>query len=116
VQSFRFDELDPPAPGVAAARSACDTDILVLAIRENRMLPTHIESWLRLCLGLRDEDQEDALVVLIAKARKTRVPNSSLSKSLKRTVTIAGLAFFERHLDHHSITYTGWSDEYYGNN
>src|SRR5258705_8717127 len=54
TQLFCFAELDPPAPGTAAARSACDTDILVLAIRDDRMLPGHMESWLRLCLGFQD--------------------------------------------------------------
>lgn len=96
TQSFRFDELDPPGPGVAAARSASDTDILVLAVRDDHMLPAHMESWLGLCMGLRDEDQEGALVVLVAKASETADPNSSLLEYLETVAAIGGLAFFPR--------------------
>jgi hypothetical protein len=96
TQSFRFDELDPPGPGVAAARSASDTDILVLAVRDDHMLPAHVESWLGLCMGLRDEDQEGALVVLVAKASETADLNSSLLEYLETVAAIGGLAFFPR--------------------
>src|SRR5579871_3539621 len=52
IQSFQFDELDAPGHGVAAARKAADTDILVLAARGDRALPSHIRLWLGLSLGL----------------------------------------------------------------
>jgi hypothetical protein len=94
TQLFCFDELDPPGPGVAAARRASDTDILVLAVRDDRMLPAHVQSWLSLCLGLRDEDQEGALVVLITKAEGIVDPNSSLLEYLETVAAIGGLAFF----------------------
>ena len=55
VQSFTFDELDPPGPGVTAAHSVSDADILVVAICEDRALPDHMQLWLGLCLGLREE-------------------------------------------------------------
>jgi hypothetical protein len=96
TQSFCFDELEPPGPGVAAARRASDTDILVLAVRDDGMLPAHVQSWLGLCLGLRDEDQEGALVVLIAKADGIVDPNSSLLEYLETVAAIGGLAFFPR--------------------
>jgi len=95
-QSFRFDELDAPAPGVAAARSAADTDILVLAARGDRMLPVHIRLWLGLCLGLRDEDQEGALVALITKTSGTDDMHSSLAEYLETVAIIGGLAFFRQ--------------------
>ena len=94
TQLFCFDELDPPGPGVAAARRASDADILVLAVRDDRMLPAHVQSWLGLCLGLRDEDQEGALVVLITKAEGIVDPNSSLLEYLGTVAAIGGLAFF----------------------
>jgi hypothetical protein len=93
-QSFRFDELEPPAPGVAAARGASNSDIFVLAVRDERTLPLHIKSWLRLCIGLREEDQDGALVVLIAEAAESSNAGSSLLDYLE-TVAITGrLAFF----------------------
>src|SRR5882724_12639677 len=95
-QSFRFDELDAPAPGVAAARSAADTDILVLAARGDRMLPVHIRLWLGLCLGLRDEDREGALVALITKTSGTDDMHSSLAEYLETVAIIGGLAFFRQ--------------------
>src|SRR5258708_26972897 len=61
-QSFRFDELDAPAPGVAAAPSAADTDILVFAARGDRLLPLHIRLWLGLCLGFPEPGRARALV------------------------------------------------------
>jgi hypothetical protein len=93
-QSFSFDELDTPAPGVAAARSASESDIFVIAVRDERMLPCHVKSWLRLCIGMRDEDQDGALVVLIAESAQTSNPGASLLDYLE-TVAITGrLAFF----------------------
>lgn len=53
-QSFSFDELDRPAPVMAAARSASDADILMVAVRYDHMLPPHVKSWLGLCVGLRN--------------------------------------------------------------
>jgi hypothetical protein len=93
-QSFSFDELDAPAPGLAAARSACNSDIIVLAVREDRTLPPHVKSWLTLCIGLRDEDQEGALVVLIAKAAQASNPGSSLLEYLETVAVVGRMAFF----------------------
>jgi hypothetical protein len=104
-----------PGPAVAAARSASDTDILVLAVRDDRMLPPHVQSWLGLCLGLRDQDQEGALVVLIAKAVDTADSNSLLLAYLERIATMGRLAFFPRHrsgihsASKHAGIATGWS-------
>ena len=97
TRSFRFDELDRPEPVVAAARSASNSDILVIAVRDDQMLPSHVKSWLGLCLGLRDEDQDGALVALIAKAAETSNPSSSLSEYLEGVAVIGRLEFFSRH-------------------
>jgi hypothetical protein len=86
--------LDRPAPVVAAARSASDSDILVLAVRDDQMLPSHVKSWLGLCVGLRDEDQEGALVVLIAEAAQTSNADSSLLDYLETAADIGRLEFF----------------------
>jgi hypothetical protein len=96
TQSFRFNELDPPATGVPAARNASDTDILVVAVRDDRMLPAHVQSWLGLYMGLRDQDQEGALVVLVVKSEETPDPNSSLFEYLETIAAIGGFAFFPR--------------------
>jgi hypothetical protein len=96
TQSFRFDELDRPAPVVAAARSASDSDILVLAVRDDQMLPSLVKSWLGLCIGLRDDDQEGALVVLIEKTPDMAEPGSLLLEYLETVAAIGGLAFFSR--------------------
>jgi hypothetical protein len=93
-QSFSFEELDPPAPGVAAARSACNSDIIVFAVRDDRRLPAHIKSWLGLCIGLRDEELEGALVVLIAEAAQTSEPGSSLLEYLATVADVGRMAFF----------------------
>jgi hypothetical protein len=94
MQSFRFDDLDAPKPGVAAARSAAATDILVLAARGDRMLPDHIRLWLGLCLGLRDEDQEGALVALITQVAEAADLHTSIVEYLATVAIIGGLAFF----------------------
>jgi hypothetical protein len=94
TQLFRFDELDPSAPSVAAARSACNMDILMLAVREDRMLPTHIQLWLGLCVALRDEDQDGALVLLISKVMETSALDSPLLDYLEAIAAIGGMAFF----------------------
>ena len=107
TQSFQFDELDPPGPCVAAARSACDVDILVIAVREDRMLPPHVQSWLSRCLGLRDEDADGALVVLIPKAEEKSDPDSSLCNYLETVATIGGLAFFPQR---RSMGRVSWAD------
>ena len=98
TQSFRFDELDPPGPSIAAARSACDTDILVLAVGEDRILPSHVKLWLGLCVALRDEDQDGALVVLISNGVETTNLDSPLLEYLEAVAAIGGLTFFPRTL------------------
>jgi len=95
-QSFRFDELDAPAPGVAAARSACNSDIIVFAVRDDRTLPGHVKSWLGLCIGLRDEDLEGALVLLIVGAAQRSIPGSSLLEYLETLAVIGRMEFFSR--------------------
>src|ERR1035438_6702707 len=96
TQSFRFDELDSPVPGVAAARSAADTDILVLAARGDRTLPAHIQFWLGLCLGLRDKDHEGALVALITRVAGIAGLHSSIVEYLETVAIIGGLRSEER--------------------
>jgi hypothetical protein len=95
-QWFRFAELDRPAPVMPAARSASHADILVLTVRDDQMLPSHVKTWLGLCIGLRDEDQEGALVVLIAAAARSSGPESPLLEYLETLAVIGRMAFFPR--------------------
>ena len=92
-QMFGFDELEEPVHAVAAARSTADTEVLVLAIRGDRMPPAHIQFWLGLCLGLRDADHEGALVALTTPAAEAADLHSSLMEYLETVATIGGLAF-----------------------
>jgi hypothetical protein len=96
TQSFRFDDLDRPTPVMAAARSASNADILVLTVRDDQVLPSHVKSWLGLCIGLRDEDQEGALVLLITGAAQTSIPGSSLLEYLETLAVIGRMEFFSR--------------------
>jgi hypothetical protein len=92
-QWFRFDELDRPAPVMPAARSASNADILVLTVRDDQMLPSRVKTWLGLWIGLRDDDQEGALVVLIATAARSSHPGSSLLEYLETLAIIGRMAF-----------------------
>ena len=96
TRCFNFEELDPPESCVAAAHSAAAADLLIIAVRDDRMLPAYVESWLSLCLGLRDEEAEGALVVLVAKAEENARADSSLLDYLETVAAIGGLAFFPR--------------------
>ena len=107
TQSFQFDQLDPPGPCVAAARSASAVDLLVIAVRGDRLLPPHVQSWLSLCLGLRDEDAEGALVVLVPKAAEEPDPDSSLRDYLKTVAAIGGLSFSPQR---RSTRLVSWAD------
>jgi hypothetical protein len=93
-QTFRFDQLNAPKRGVAAARKIADTDILVLAARGDRMLPSHIRLWLGLSLGLRDEGDEGALVALITNVDGCEALHSSILEYLEAIAIIGGVAFF----------------------
>jgi len=93
LQSFTFNELDSPGPGVATARDVSDTDILVVAVRDGRDLPGHVQLWLGLCLGLRHKDQAGLLVALIVKRGKTADSDSSLVHYLKTVAAIGGMTF-----------------------
>jgi hypothetical protein len=95
-QSFRFDELDRPAPVLTAARSVSNADILVLTVREDQMLPSHVKSWLGLCMGLRDENQAGALVALIAEGADTFKHRSLLVEYVEAVAVIGRMAFFTR--------------------
>jgi len=93
MRSFAFDDLDLPEPAMAAARSASDTDILMVAVSDDGELPRHVKAWLDLYLGLRDRDREGALVVLIARPAETANPDSSLVVYLETVAAIGGLSF-----------------------
>jgi len=95
-QSFHFDELDCPAPGAAAARFASATDILVLALGADRMLPDHMQYWLGLLAGLRDKDQRGALVVLFSHAVKSSAAESPLVTYLASVAALGGLTFIRQ--------------------
>src|SRR5437899_2731564 len=58
TQSFSFEELEAPESGVAAARRACNADILVVAVQDDRMLPRHVQYWLGLWISLQKEDKQ----------------------------------------------------------
>jgi hypothetical protein len=107
TQSFRFDELDAPAPGVAAARGAAETDIFMLAVRGDRMLPVYVRLWLGLCLGLRDKGREGALVALITNTAGTTDLHPSLVDYLETIAALGGLAFFQRQ---YGVPHTSSSD------
>jgi hypothetical protein len=93
-QAFCFDELNAPRQGVAAARKVADTDILVLAARGDRVLPSHVRLWLGLCLGLRDERDAGALVALITNVDGHEGLHSSILEYLETIAIIGGVAFF----------------------
>jgi hypothetical protein len=93
VRLFAFDELDPPGPGVTAARTASNSDVLVVAVRDDHALPVHMQLWLGLCLGLRDQDLGGILVSLVRRAEEVADPESSLLDYLETVAAIGGLSF-----------------------
>jgi len=93
LHSFAFHELDPPEPGVTAARNVSDSDILMVAVRDHRALPKHMRFWLGLCLSLRKGDQAGLLVALIVNAAEAAKPASSLPDYLKALAPIGGMSF-----------------------
>ena len=95
-RAFRFDELSAPDRHKTAARNAADTDVLILAARGDRKLPSHIRYWLGLCFCLRDRDHEGALVALITKVQGVESLHSSIVKYLETIAIIGGMAFFPR--------------------
>ena len=92
-QSYHFDELDHPVPGTAAARFASATDILVLALGDDRMLPVHMQYWLGLLAGLRAKSQRGALVVLFSQAVAASGGGSPLVEYLASVAALGGLDF-----------------------
>jgi hypothetical protein len=93
---FSSEKLDPPGPGVAAARSAADADILVVALCDDRPFPDHLQPWLDMWLGFRDQDSDGLLVVLVAKGGQDVDVDSSLPEYLETVAGMGGLAFFAR--------------------
>lgn len=93
LRSFAFADLDPSGPGVTAARSVFDTDILIVAVCEDQDLPDYMQFWLGLCLGLREQDQEGLLIVLIVKTAETADPDSSLLDYLRTVAAIGKMEF-----------------------
>jgi hypothetical protein len=96
TQSFKFDQLRSPQPRVKIARSTYNADILVLAVRDDQMLPAHVQKWIGICMGLRGDNQQGALVALIANVLHTNVPAPELLVYLEAVANIAGLAYFPR--------------------
>jgi hypothetical protein len=104
IQSFAFHELNPPEPGVTAARIVSDTDILMVAVRDHRALPNHMRFWLGLCLSLRQGNQEGLLVALIMNAAGSADPDSSLFDYLKALAAIGGMAFLLHQTGHNRVS------------
>jgi hypothetical protein len=98
MQCFSFVELGGPSPGVAAARKAAETDILMLAARGDQPLPSHIRMWLGLCLGLRDRDREGALVALITQPVETAALHASIVEYLETVALIGGMSDLAPHV------------------
>jgi hypothetical protein len=67
-----------------------------VAVRDGHALPGHIELWLGLCLGLRDQGVGGLLLALIRKADEVADPESSLVDYLTTVAAIGGLEFFPR--------------------
>ena len=93
---FKFDQLRSPQPRIKIARSTYDADILVLAVRDDQMLPAYVQKWIGICMGLRGENQQGALVALITNVLDTNVPAPELLVYLEAVANIAGLAYFPR--------------------
>jgi hypothetical protein len=116
MQWFDFQKLAVPGRAMAAARSASDTDILILAVGADQMLPPQIRSWLLLYVSIRAQEQEAALVALISEA-ETAESTSLLLPYLERIATMGRMAFFpQRRSGIHSATKhahlaAGWSRE-----
>lgn len=91
---FHFDELNGKTRGVTAARRVSDTDILVLAVRDDRDLPSHVRLWLGLCLGMRNRDNEGALVALIVQTEEANGPDALLVDYLETVAIVGGLTFY----------------------
>jgi hypothetical protein len=96
IQSFAFDELNSTGSGATAARNVSDTDILLVAVRDDRALPDHMQFWLGLCLGLREGDQEGLMAVLVVKTAEAADPDSSLLDYLKTVAALGGMAFISQ--------------------
>lgn len=94
ITPFHFDELNGSARGIAAARKVSDTDILVMAVRDDLSLPSHVRLWMGLCLGMRDREKEGALVALIIQTGESNVLDVSLIEYLETAAIIGGMKFF----------------------
>jgi len=62
----------------------------------DQLLPDHMQSWLGLCMGLRDHQREGALVVLVTDATGPADPSPSLLDYLQTAAAVGGLVFFPR--------------------
>ena len=93
-RTIRFDELSGPNGHTAAAHKAADADVLILAARGNQMLPSHVRFWLGLCLTLRNDKHEGALVALIAHETGHETMRSSILEYLETIALVGKLAFF----------------------
>ena len=95
TQLFRFEDLKSPEAGLAAARGAYGTDILILSVGDDGLLPRHVQLWLGLYVGSRPNNRAGALVTLIRKSH--REPDSrSLLGYLETIAAIGGLTFLPR--------------------
>jgi hypothetical protein len=93
VESFAFDELGSPGARITAAWNASDTDILVVSVRDDQDLPGYMRFWLGLYLGLRINDKEGLLVMLMAKTATSLNPDPSVSGYLKTVAAIGEMGF-----------------------
>lgn len=97
VRWVQFDELAEPAYRTNLAHSASEADMLVVSLRDDNMLPSPVKSWLGLCLDMRADGQEGALIALVAHPLENPPPHSALLEYLEVLAMIGGLEYFERH-------------------
>jgi hypothetical protein len=77
-----------------SARTASKVDLMILAVETDRALPAATRSWLSQWVNFRAEDQDGALVALVANKAISPDRSSPLIAYLETFAVVGKLAFF----------------------
>lgn len=92
IHAYDFAELALNQRRLETARWAANADILMVAAIMDRSLPSHIEFWMGVSFGLRD-NRQGVLVLLTGPAKPMGGADSPVHDYLKIMAAVGGLEF-----------------------
>lgn len=105
IELWRLEQLAALSQGNVVAGSACEADLVIIALRGGSTLTQLARTWLSRSLTLRDNDREGMLVILWSGADAQPGANTELLAYLETLAVLSRLEFFAGCADSKAASY-----------